>query len=170
MRRMGAGSVSAVIMAGLLVAACSGTPGATGGSSGGGGGDLSTVDACSLLSPAEIEQALGVTDFGAGQNQDSDIVKQCEWDEQGDNPLLTVGVTVRTFTAEDWQTVQAFPNAVAVSGMGDAAYRNSPLTGDLSVKHDGYEIDMGIVNFSTKPQAEIDQATDSLMQLILSRT
>lgn len=193
MSRSRAAGASLVVALGLLVAACSGsaaTPGSAtsaggggstasagaGGGTGaygagggtGGGGDLSKVDACKLLSPAEIQQALGVA-FGNGINQDSDIVRQCEWDGNV-TAGLTVGVTVRTFTDSDWQTIQAFPKASPVSGMGDAAYRNSPLTGDLSVKHDGYEIDMGIVNFTTMSQAQVDQATDTLMKLILSRT
>lgn len=166
-----------LVVACLVLAACSGSSGDTGkgGASGSGGGagagaDISKVDACKLLKPAEIDQALSIKDFAAGVNQDSDIVKQCEWDEQGASQLLTVGVTVRAFDDSEWKTIMAFPKAVAVSGMGEAAYRNSPLTGDLSVKYHGYEIDIGIVNFSTKSQPEIDKATDTLMQLILSRT
>ena len=104
----------------------------------------------------------------AGANQDSDIVKQCEWDAQ-DNPELTVGIDVRAFDPAEWQTVTEFPKAAAVSGLGEAAYKNSPLTGDLSVKYHGYEVDLAIVNFSTKSQAEIDQATLNLMKLALSR-
>lgn len=194
MRRLGVGLLSIVVVVGLAVAACSGSPAATanpGGSAGGGGGaanaganpgsnagggggggaaagDISKVDACSLLKPAEIEQALGVTGVSQGVNQDSDQVKQCEWDTP--NSLVTVGVTVRPFTDSDWQTLQAFPKAVAVSGLGDAALRNSPLTGDLAVKHNGYEVEMGVANFSKLTQAQVDQAADSMMKLMLSRT
>jgi hypothetical protein len=125
------------------------------------------VDACSLLTPAEIQQVVGVA-FGAGANQDSDIVKQCEWDQQGDTPLLTVGIDVRAFDPSEWQVLGQFPKAVAVSGLGEAAYKGSPLKGDLSVKYKGYEIDLGIVNFGTKSQDEIDQANVSLMKLVLA--
>ncbi len=177
MSRLGARRASRLVAVGFLVAACSaapaasgpsGTPGATAGG-GGTGGDLSRVDACSLLTPAEVQQAFGIA-VGKGVNQDSDIVRQCEWDSQAATVGFSFGVTVRKFDQGLWQTVASFPKAVTVSGMGDAAYRNSPLTGDLSVKHDGYEIDMGAANFTTMTQAQVDQATDSLMRLVLSRT
>ena len=165
----------------LVAAACGSGSAASAGTGGGGGGsvpsgaavggsasgDISTVNACSLLTPAEIQQVLLVP-IMAGANQDSDIVKQCEWDAQ-DNAPLTVGIVVRAFDPEQWQTLTEFPKAAAVSGLGEAAYKDSPLTGDLSVKYHGYEIDVAIVNFSTKSQAEIDQATMNLMKLALSR-
>ncbi len=187
----GVGRACLALALGLVVAACSGSPSATGAANAGGGGgapnasggggaaaasgpaaaagDLSKVDACKLLTPAEIHQAVSVP-VGQGINQDSNIVRQCEWDSSDATVGLSVGVTVRVFDPSEWQTIQAFPRASPVSGMGEAAYRNSPLTGDLSVKHDGYEIDMAVVNFTTISQAQIDQATDSLMKLVLSRT
>jgi Protein of unknown function (DUF3558) len=157
----------------LLAAACSGGPagssgpGSSNAASGGGNGDLSNVDACALLTPAEIQQVIGVA-VGAGINQDSNVVRQCEWDTTDATSGASVGITVRTFTNEDWQTVLAFPNATAVPGMGEEAYRNSPITGDLSVKKDGYEIDMAVL-FAANTQAQTDQFTDSLMNLVLTR-
>lgn len=157
----------------LLAAACSGGsgggngPGSSVTGGGNGNGDLSNVDACSLLTPAEIQQVTSVA-VGSGINQDSNVVRQCEWDATDATASLTVGLTVRTYTDADWQTVTAFPNAVAVSGMGEAAYRNSPITGDLSVKQHGYEIDMAIIDFSSTPQSQTDQETDSLMNQVLT--
>jgi hypothetical protein len=157
----------------LLAAACSGGPGASTGPAGstgpggGGNGDLSNVDACALLTPAEIQQVIGVA-VGAGINQDSNVVRQCEWDSSDATSSASVGLTVRTWTESDWQTVLAFPNATAVPGMGEEAYRNSPITGDLSVKQHGYEIDMAVL-YAANTQAQTDQYTDSLMNLVLSR-
>jgi hypothetical protein len=180
-RRLKVGALAVMVSVALAAAGCSSGSAATGGPGGGvpggggvpaGGGaaaagDISKVDACSLLTPDQIQQALGVA-FGTGMNQDSNIVRQCEWDQQGATSLLTVGLDVRAFDPNEWQTVGQFPNAVAVSGLGDAAYKNSPLKGDLSVEYKGYEIDMGIVNFSTKSDAEIDQASVDLMKLVLA--
>ena len=166
--------VSVVVAIVLLAAACSGGPAASSGpgnststAGGGGNGDLAQVDACALLTPAEIQQVIGVA-VGAGINQDSNVVRQCEWDTTDATSGASVGITVRTFTNEDWQTVLAFPNATAVPGMGEEAYRNSPITGDLSVKKDGYEIDMAVL-FAANTQAQTDQFTDSLMNLVLTR-
>ena len=191
MGRLRLGMFTVMVATALVAASCSsGSPsgGGNGGGGGGtsvgggggapvagggggntsGGGDISKVDACSLLKPADIQQALGVA-MAAGVNQDSDIVKQCEWDPQDGSQTLTVGITVRTFDPDQWKIISEFPHAAAVSGLGDAAYKDSPLHGDLSVKAKGYEIDMGIVNFSTKSQAVIDQANLDLMKLVLSR-
>lgn len=171
----------------LALAACaSGTPAASGGpvastepaasdgpvastaSTGpaAGGGDLSKVDACALLTPAEIHDATGV-DVQAGVNADSDIVKQCNWENS--DSVLALGVVVRTFTDDDWDTIKVFPNAEAVPGLGEEAYKNSPLTGDLSVKADGYEIDMGWAASGPMSQADADTAIESLARLVLSR-
>ena len=176
----------------LALAACaSGTPAASGGpvastepaasdgpvastastastepAAGGGGGDLSKVDACALLTPAEIHDATGV-DVQAGVNADSDIVKQCNWENS--DSVLALGVVVRTFTDDAWDTIKVFPNAEAVPGLGEEAYKNSPLTGDLSVKADGYEIDMGWAASGPMSQADADTAIESLARLVLSR-
>lgn len=191
MGRLRLGMFAVMVATALVAASCAGgspTSGGNGGGGGGtpvgggggapvggggggntsGGGDISKVDACSLLKPADIQQATGVA-FMAGVNQDSDIVKQCEWDPQDGSQTLTVGIDVRAFDPGEWQVITEFPHAAAVSGLGDAAYKGSPLQGDLSVKAKGYEIDLAIVNFSTKSQAEIDQANLDLMKLVLTR-
>jgi hypothetical protein len=190
MGRLKVGLFSVMVATALVAVSCAGGSPSSGGNGGGGGGapagggasapagggggnvagggDISKVDACSLLKPADIQQVLGVA-MMAGVNQDSDIVKQCEWDPQDGAPTITVGITVRTFDPGQWQVISEFPNAAAVSGLGDAAYKGSPLKGDLSVKAKGYEIDLGTVNFSTKSDAVIDQANLDLMKLVLTR-
>lgn len=176
---------SAMVISLALAACASATPAASGGpvastepvastastastepAAGGGGGDLSKVDACALLTPAEIHDATGV-DVQAGVNADSDIVKQCNWENS--DSVLALGVVVRTFTDDDWDTIKVFPNAEAVPGLGEEAYKNSPLTGDLSVKADGYEIDMGWAASGPMSQADADTAIESLARLVLSR-
>jgi hypothetical protein len=84
------------------------------------------------------------------------LIAQCEWDPQDGSQTLTVGLTVRAFDPDQWKVVTEFPHAAAVAGLGDAAYKGSPLQGDLSVKAKGYELDLGTVNFGNKSQAEID--------------
>jgi hypothetical protein len=183
MGRLRVGMFTVMIAVALVAASCAGgssassgnggggggTPGVGGGGGNGpGGGGISKVDACSLLTPADIQQATGVA-VKAGANQDSDVVKQCEWDPQDGSQTLTVGITVRAFDPDQWKVVAEFPHAASVSGLGDAAYKDSPLQGDLSVKAKGYELDLGIVNFSTKSQTDIDQANVVLMNLVLPR-
>lgn len=131
-----------------------------------GGGDLSKVDACALLTPEEIHDATG-GEVQAGVNADSDIVKQCSW-ESADGGLA-LGIVVRTFTDDDWDTIKIFPNAEPVSGLGEDAYKNSPLAGDLSVKADGYEIDMGWAAIGLMSQADAETAIQDLARLVLGR-
>ena len=185
MGRLRVGMFAVMMAIALVAAACAGgspassgnggsgggTPAGGGGGGGGstsGGSDISKVDACSLLTPSDIQQVTGVA-VNAGVNQDSDIVKQCEWDPQDALKPLTVGISVRAFDPDQWQVLTEFPHAASVSGLGDAAYKGSPLEGDLSVKAKGYELDLAIVDFSTQTQAEIDQANVELMKLVLPR-
>lgn len=130
------------------------------------GGDLSKVDACALLTPAEIQDATGVS-VQAGVNADTDIVKQCSWESEDGG--LSLGIVVRTFTEDDWDVIKAFPKAEAVAGLGEEAYKNSPLTGDLSIKQDGYEIDMGYASIGLMSRADADTAIQDLARLVLGR-
>ena len=59
-------------------------------------------------------------------------------------------------------------NATAVSGLGEAAYKNYPHAGDLSIKQGGHEIDLGIVDFKDN-QEKVDAAVLALAKLVLSR-
>ena len=105
--------VSAVVGVAALIAACTGTPAGSpgsstaaggggsdpgvqasaGGQTGQGGGDAST-DGCSLLTPTEIQQAIGAAvKAGTFQTGNPDQVN-CDWEGQEDD-TLSVGVIVQ---------------------------------------------------------------------------
>jgi uncharacterized protein DUF3558 len=172
--------VVVAIAAATLLAACGGStaptatpagggggtsaPGAT--SNGAGGGNVSSINACSLLTAAEIQAALGVP-VKDGVEQDSDGQVSCTWDGQ-DEAGPSAGVTVATYDDTLWQTMSQGANAKPISGFGDAAYTGFPHQGDIAIKVKGFEVDLGIVDF-TDAAAKIDAADKSLAQLVLSR-
>ena len=179
--------VSAVVGAAALIAACTGTPAGSPGSStaaGGGGSDpgaqasgggqtaqggggASSTDGCSLLTPAEIQQALGaVVKAGTFQTGNPDQVN-CEWDGQDDDSLA-VGVVIQPYDDSLWKTMSSASAATPVSGIGEAAYKGYPHAGDLSIKQGGHEIDIGIVDFKDN-QEKVDAAVLALAKLVLSR-
>ena len=164
----------------LLLAACSssGSPTATpaggggggegAGSSpaaGGGGGSVTSIDPCSLLTPAEIKSALDI-DVKDGVAQHTDTSVNCEWDTQ--DGTSSVGVTVSVYDDVLWQTFSKAANAKPISGFGDAAFTGYPHAGDIAIKKGAFEIDLGIVDF-TADTAKVDAADQSLATLVLSR-
>ncbi len=178
--------VSAVVGAAALVAACSGSsigsPGSSAVSGGGGsspgvqasagaeatqaGGDAST-SGCSLLTTAEIQQAIGAAvKAGTFQTGNPDQVN-CEWDGQ-DVDSLAVGVTVQPYDDSLWTTMSSASAATAVSGLGEAAYKGYPHAGDLAIKQAGHEIDVSIIDFKDDQQ-KVDAAVLALAKLVLSR-
>ena len=58
--------------------------------------------------------------------------------------------------------------AIAVTGIGQQAFKGVPHSGDLSVKQGKYEVDVGIVDFK-HDTATVDAAALTLMSLVLSR-
>lgn len=162
----------------LLLAACSasGSPTATpagggagnGGSSSGpagGGGSVTSINPCSLLTPAEIKTALDI-DVKAGVAQNTDTQVNCDWESQ--DGTSSVGVSVAIYDDVLWQTMSKASAAKAISGFGDAAYTGYPHAGDIAIKKGGFEIDLGIVDF-TADTAKVDAAAQSLATLVLSR-
>lgn len=179
--------VSAVAGAAALIAACTSTPTGSPGSStaaGGGGsnpsvqapaagqatqagGDGSALSGCSLLTPAEIQQALGATVKAGTFQTGNDEQVNCEWDGQDDDSLA-VGLTIQPYDDSLWTTMSSAQAAIAVSGLGEAAYKGYPHAGDLAIKQGGHEIDVGIVDFKDDQQ-KVDAAALALAKLILSR-
>ena len=150
--------LGAVVGTAALIAACTGSPGGSPGSStaaGGGGsdpggrasaaaeatqagGDVSAMSGCSLLTPAEIQQALGAAvKAGTFQTGNPEQVN-CEWDGQDDDSLA-VGVTVQPYDDNLWKTMSSASAATAVDGLGEAAYKGYPHAGDLAIKQGGHE-------------------------------
>ncbi len=132
------------------------------------GGDVSSINACSLLKPEEIQAALGPA-MKPGQVQEGNGTQAiCNWESQDENQFTTVGVTVQPFDGDLWSMMISAPAASPVSGIGEAAYGGLPHAGDLSIKQNGREIDLGIVDFK-HPQQTVDAADLTLAKLILSR-
>ena len=161
------------IVAGVVLASCSSSPSSstanTGGGAGSGAGKASSVKVCDLLTLDEIKQATGAA-MGAGVLQTTDSQADCEWNAPSDasSGALGVGVIVQDYDDTLWQTMAAAKQATAVSGIGEKAYKGFPHSGDLSVKQGGYEIDIGIVDFSDD-NAKVDGAALTLMKLVLPR-
>jgi hypothetical protein len=171
-----------VVLIAALAAACtssaSGSPaasaadgaGGTGSSSqpaAGNGGSATSTAACSLLTTAEIQQALGAPmKDGVLQTGNPDQAS-CEWDGQDDD-TLSIGVIVQPYDDTIWQAMASSSQASPVSGIGEAAYKGWPHAGDLSVKQAGHEIDVGIVDFKDN-QPKVDAAALTLAKLVLSR-
>ena len=137
----GLGARSGVpVAAALLLAACSGSstpasttaggggatsaPGVTAQSGGGGNGSVTGMKACSLLSTAEIQAALGSA-MKDGVEQDTDNQVDCEWDSQADGGP-SMGLIVKTYDDTLWQTMSSSQLATPISGFGDAAYAGYP--------------------------------------------
>ena len=184
--------VGAAAGAAVLIAACTGSPAGSPGSSaaaggaasdpggrpstGGqaansgqaanGGGAASSIAACSLLTPAEIQQALGVAVNGGTLQTGNDEQANCEWDNADSS--IAVGVIVQPYDDFLWKTMSSAQAATAVSGIGEAAYKGYPHAGDLSIKQGGHEIDIGIIDF-TDAQPKIDAAALTFAKLVLSR-
>ena len=179
--------VSAAFGAAALIAACTGSPAGSpgsstaaggagsdpgvqasaGGQTGQGGGGASSTDGCSLLTPAEIQQAIGAAvKAGTSQTGNPEQVN-CDWEGQEDD-TLSVGVIVQPYDDTLWTTMSSASSATAVSGLGEAAYKGYPHAGDLAIKQGGHEIDVAIVDFKDD-QAKVDAAVLALAKLVLAR-
>ncbi len=170
-----------VIVLGIVLGGCSasvspapstaalgdtGTGGAGSGASGGTTtGNATAVDACSLLTPAEIQSAIGVAVKDGVPNK-TDTASQCEWDSQDDS--AGVSLSVATYDDTLYKTLGSAKDAVPVSGIGESAFKGIPHAGDLAIKQGGDEIDLGIVDFTLDP-AKVDAADLTLAKLVLSR-
>jgi Protein of unknown function (DUF3558) len=131
--------------------------------------NASSIDACALLTPAEIQQALGVA-MKPGVKQTTDDASHCQWEAQDENDAsgASVSVSVATFDATLFGTMSSAKAAVPVSGFGTRAYKDYPHGGDLAIEHDGHEVDVGAIDFKLqKPQ--LDEVTAKLAKLVLSR-
>jgi hypothetical protein len=155
--------------AALALAACSngssagGTAGngsdgqAQGGAAGAG---ASSINACRLLTKAEIQQQLGVASVDDGKLQTTDSQANCDWTGKGagDNE---VGLTVRVqdFDQDLWNSFTTSSRARPVSGLGEAAFANVPLAGGLMIRQGKYEIDVGVVDFKISNDRAVAAAT-----------
>ena len=131
------------------------------------GRDVSSVDACALLTSAEIQQSLGVA-VKPGVKQTTSTSSQCEWDGQDENDAVGVSVSVATYDDVLFRTQASAKKATPISGLGESAYKGWPHAGDIFLKQDGQEIDVGVVDFKLAPP-KVDEAAATFAKLVLSR-
>lgn len=132
-----------------------------------GAGDVSAVDACALLTPSKIQQALGVA-MKPGVKQTTSTSSQCEWDSQDESEAVGVSVSVATYDDALFRTMSSANKALPVSGLGEAAFKGYPHAGDIAIKQKGHEIDVGVVDFKLAP-AKVDGAAAMFAKLVLAR-
>jgi hypothetical protein len=162
-----AGSPGSSAAAGGAASDPGGQPTAAGGQAASGGG-TSSISACSLLTAAEIQGAIGVPMKDGAPQTGNDEQSICNWDSQDDSQSITVGVIVQPYDDSLWTTMSSASAATAVSGLGEAAYKGYPHAGDLAIKQKGHEIDIAIVDFKDA-QPKVDAADLALAKLVLSR-
>ena len=129
--------------------------------------DVSAIDACALLTQAEIQQALGVA-MKPGVKQTTEDSSQCQWDSQNEGDAAGVSVSVARYDDKLYRTMSSAQAAKPVSGFGEAAYKDYPHVGDIAIKHDGHEIDIGVVDFKLSNE-KVDAAAATFAKLVLSR-
>ena len=144
MRVPSMGRLAALGAAVILVAACGG--GAAGGGdtatdapSTGPGGDAGGLDACILISAADLQGTIsfpvqpGVGDHSTGQ-------AHCQWTGSGG---VMVSLTVANYDDAAWQAVST-GTTKAVPGVGDAAFKGLPGPNDLNVKVKTYIVTVSV--------------------------
>jgi hypothetical protein len=153
----------------------SGTPGPTGAPSGGNTDVASGVEACDLLTKAEVEEALGeaATEPQAGA---SGPYETCTWNTQEVALKFVIlqvhsGVSREEFLTQKDQTAAFLDEDVTdVEGLGDAAY---DLGGFLYAHQGNFELVMtNILGFNVDDPAEAAQALEvnrGLMEKALGR-
>jgi hypothetical protein len=77
-------------------------------------------------------------------------------------------VSVATYDDVLFQTQSKSKLAKPVSGYGDAAFKGYPHAGDLMIRRDGKEVDLGVVDLLMAPD-KLDNASGTLAKLVLSR-
>ena len=152
----------------VALAACNKPP-APGGNPGGGPGtgDVSSIDACTLLSVAEIQQAFGVP-MKPGVLQRTDALSECQWDSQNDGDAASVSVSVATYDDKLFTTMASSKAAVPVSGFGEKAFKGVPHFGDISIRQGGHEIDIGVVDFKMSNE-QVDGVAAGFAKRVLAR-
>jgi hypothetical protein len=84
------------------------------------------------------------------------------------NDPSSAGRSDATYDDQLFRTMSSAKAAKPVSGYGEAAYRDYPHSGDISIKHDGYQVDVGVVDFKLSTP-KVDDAAAGFAKLVLSR-
>jgi hypothetical protein len=88
-----------------------------------GAGDVSSVDACALLTPSELQQGLGVA-MKPGVKQTTSTSSQCQWDSQDESEA--VGVSVATYDDALFRTMSGANKAPAGVGSRRGSLQGMP--------------------------------------------
>src|SRR5262245_13633477 len=160
--RRGLGSVALVMVM---------TTGCGGGSSPSGGlgvQSLTKVDACSLLTEAEIEAALGKPGKGGVPPDVSGNSVGCDWDGEAETDAIGITLQVDRFDADLWAIETKAEGVEPMPGIGDEAVRGWITNGLLLIRKGGYEIDLGVIAIFAD-DARIKAAQQTLGTLVASR-
>lgn len=121
---------------------------------------------CHLLTPAEIQQQLGVA-VDDGKLQTTPSQATCDWTGTGPGGVgLTV--SVEDLDQDVWNSFASLGRAKVVNGLGDAAFANVPTPHTVMVRRGKYEIDVGVVDFSMSDDRQTD-AAKALAVLVVPR-
>lgn len=168
MSAIGVGSLRRLGGAALLAAALIACGGTTVPSASDGGGSISQIDACALLTSAEIQAALGKP-IGAGVKEDpSGNSTGCDWEGANETDGVAITLTIDEFDQEFWTTVKGTEGVEPMSGIGEEAVRGWVTTSLLMVKHESMEIDLAVVSVFLEDPA-IKAALETLGKLVVSR-
>ena len=159
----------------LVSAACGGTaatpPPAGGSSPAEAAASGTTVDACSLLTQAQVSAALGES-VSAGVPSGANA-PSCTWQDANGG-----GATLDYPTSPDQVGQIAAGESgnsaivlVPVSGLGDAAYytTNGTIQADLAVRKGGQAFDISVSEVPPFTQAQAEAAEKALAQDVLTR-
>jgi hypothetical protein len=104
---------------------------------------MTPTDACTLLTPSQIESVIGVA-VSAGEPVTSNIRTSCKWLQAGVDPFKAKTVIVSIKSAQAFEMGKNLPpgriSSSPVSGIGDEAYMTSgsiSYGATLSVRKNG---------------------------------
>lgn len=150
----------AVVLA-LALAACRG--------GGGGGGEaVRSIDACSLLTAAEIEQHLGKPVREGQHSSVSGNAVGCEWLALAQADGVSVTVTITVFDPDVWAIQKAASGVEPVAGLGDEALRGWVTQDLLSIRKGNLAVDFAAISVFGERTATM-AAQLELARLLVSR-
>jgi hypothetical protein len=153
----------------LFLVACGGGPGATvGGGGGGGGGDIGRIDACGLLTPAEIQAAVDKPVKAGVREDPSGDPAECTWEGTVASDAVAVSVSIDEFDQDLWNLEKGSAGVEAMPGIGDEAFRGFVTSSLLIIKKGNLEIDLSVISLYDD-DATIKGAQDALGKLVVSR-
>jgi hypothetical protein len=169
MQGLSAGGGRRIGLSALLVGVLAGCAGnVSGDGPNGNAGTLARIDACSLLTPAEIQEALGKpVKAGVPTDRSGDSVS-CDWDGQVEGDAVAVTLQIDAFDMDLWRIETSAEGVERMPGIGDEAVRGWITNGLLLIRTGAYEVDLGVIAVFAD-DATIKAAQDRLGKLVVSR-